>query len=89
MKAVGVTEVLVAVKGPTLCVTVEPGCTVVVLPIGCPGVVTVPPSRMVFWRKNSQNPVRRVRNLILFTEEDFRWFRTGINWPNSWIYANI
>lgn len=48
MKAVGVTEVPVAVKGPTLCVTVEPGCTVVVVPSGCPRVVTVPPSMMAF-----------------------------------------
>lgn len=49
MKAVGVTEVPLADKGPALCVTVEPGCTVVVvLPSGWPGVVTVPPSTMVF-----------------------------------------
>lgn len=48
MKAVGVAEVPLADKGPTLCVTVEPGCTVVVLPSGWPGVVTVPPSTMVF-----------------------------------------
>lgn len=48
MKAVGVAEVPVAARGPTLCVAAEPGCTVVAVPRGCPGVATVPPSMMVF-----------------------------------------
>lgn len=52
MIAVGVTGVPVAPRGPTLCVTAvaaDPGCTVAGVAIGCPGVVAVPPSMMVFY----------------------------------------
>lgn len=49
---VGVTGVVVvAPRGPALCVTAvaaDPGCTVVGVPSGCPGVVAVPPSMIVF-----------------------------------------